>query len=127
MTSIISYRDDSAIEKLGEVCLIFEFLESRYCLVRDFTRSDIMELAGYMAANDKGQTSHVTLRTAHKILAETYTIIRRSGRCVVIGFDNVLRTEQIAWIGMFDTPNASTFGVHNRFVNSSMFTSTEDL
>ncbi len=106
--------------------MIFEFLLCRYCLVHHFTHSSVVELIEYMTMDDDGQPTSTTLRPAQKMLAETYTIIRRSNRCIVIRFEDVFRTEQIAWIGILGNRDASTFGVHNRFVNSCMLSSREE-
>jgi hypothetical protein len=105
---------------LGEACLIFELLGNVYCFIRKLIRADIGDLAAYLTARKKP-----TLRPVHKVLADTYSIIQRCELCVVIELCNVVQIEQIAWMGVLGTKDPNVFGIHNKYMNTSLFTSGE--
>lgn len=119
-TCIVRYQNISQKDCLGEACLIFELLGNRYCLIRKLLRADIIELATYLTGRKKP-----TLRPVHKVLADTYSIVQRSSQCVVVELCNVIQIEQIAWMGVLGPKDPNVFGIHNKYMNTSLFTSGE--
>jgi hypothetical protein len=89
-------------------------------MIRKLLRSDIEQLGAFLTGR-----KNPILRPVHNLLGDTYTIVQRSDQCVVVELRQVVRIEQIAWMGILGTKNPNHFGVHNKFVNTSLFSSSE--
>lgn len=113
--------NDGSGEQLAEICLIFEILESRYCLVRELRASSLDELVSCYTMCADG---NYRIRHAHKVMAETFKIVRRTGVHLLLEVGELRQTEQVAWLGILGNDGHVDFALHNRFVNSSLFSSS---
>ena len=114
------------LDKLAEVCLIFEMLDCQYCLIRELRKCTVKDMSGALCASKVKKGSSYKLRPVHKLLEDTFDIVHRTGECFVVETKEIHRTEQVAWIGILGVDGANSYAIHNRFVNSSLFTSSEE-
>jgi hypothetical protein len=89
-------------------------------MIRKIVKTELAQLASFLTGRRKP-----TLRPVHKLLSDTYSLVQRSDLCTVVEFRQVIQIEQIAWMGILGTKDTNQFGIHNRFVNTSLFSSAE--
>ncbi len=119
----VSYNCNDGIgEQLAEICLIFEMLECRYCLVRELRQCSLDDLVSSSTTYANG---HSRVREAQSVMAETFKIVRRSGVHFLLEINDIRQTEQVAWLGILGNDGHVNFALHNPFVNSSLFSSSE--
>jgi len=129
---IVSYRGQegysnaaSVSDNVAEICLIFELLDCKYCLLRELRKSNVKEMFTALLGSKQKNKTH-KLRPVHMLLQDNFNVLRRTGNSFVVELKMVHRTEQVAWMGILGSGEANTFAIHNRFVNSSLFTSSEE-
>ena len=108
-------------EHLAEVCLIFEVLDCCYCLVRELRDSSLDEI---IAATSRYNDQSYAVRPAHTVMSETFKIFQRSGVSLLLELSDIRQTEQVAWLGILGNEELTKFAIQNRFVNSSLFSSS---
>lgn len=114
---IVSYKTkDSSVIRLAETCLIFEVLECRYCFIQELRESSLEDI---MSALE--QMSNI--RAAHRLMADTFNIVRRSAEFLLIEMNQVLQTEQVTWMDGVRNGTLKGFAIQNVFVNSSLLSS----
>lgn len=130
---IISYFDRDTIdicaqrvEKFAEICVIFELLDCIYCLIRELRKSSVTEMSDMLTRSKISKGMSYKLRPVHKLLEDNFNIVYRTGNCFIIDLKRVYRTEQVAWMGILGVDGANSYAIHNKYVNSSLFTSLEE-
>jgi hypothetical protein len=127
----VSYRGQegysnaaSVSDNVAEICLIFELLDCKYCLLRELRKSNVKEMLTALLGSKQKNKTH-KLRPVHILLQDNFNVLLRTGNSFV-EMKMLHHTEQVAWMGILGSGEANTFAIHNRLVFSSLFTSSEE-